>query len=287
MQRHRIYRLSSKSSMKTDLAGIAALPLGAITELYAISLQNGTVLRYTNHPADLSFDGQNYLSHQLLITRDAIKTKVGIEVDETTLTLSADDDFFIQNKSIVTFCRNGGFDGTRAVIYRARRNVTRHLFEGRVSNSNPSLYSVELTIKSDVELLDSLMPSELILPSCSHTVYDAGCGLRKSDFGFPATVQAGSTLMMLVTNLTKAQGYFSLGSITFTSGANAGVTRSVRAYAGGLFELSYPLEFMPQTGDAFTAYTGCDSSSDTCLNRFNNLDNRLAFEFVPPPEDSV
>jgi uncharacterized phage protein (TIGR02218 family) len=273
--------------MKQNLTGVGALPTGVIAELLVITLQNGTVWRLTNYPQDLVFGGSVYSGGQLLFDRGAITSKVGLEVNEVDISLYATDDFTILGKTLAGFCRTGGFDGATVALYRARHNVTRHLFEGRVSVVNPSLYSVDLIIKSHLELLNSLMPDQLILPRCSHTVFDAGCNAIKSSVSVNATAQAGSTLMSIASDLMQASGYFSLGSLSFNSGANAGLTRTIRAYADGVLDLAYPLEATPQSGDTFTAVAGCDGSYSTCLNRFNNLDNRLAFEFVPTPEESI
>jgi hypothetical protein len=66
------------------------------------------------------------------------------------------------------------------------------LFSGRVSEINPSRYEIALTVKSDLEILDTLMPRNTLQPTCIHTLYDSGCTLLKSAFQVAGVVTAGS-----------------------------------------------------------------------------------------------
>ncbi len=75
------------------------------------------------------------------------------------------------------------------------------------------------------------------------------------------------------------------GSISFASGANAGVTANVNSVtAGNALGLGYPLQSVPVPGDAFTVYDGCDHTPGTCQSKFNNLANFRGFPYVPPPQ---
>ncbi|MCX8254020.1 MAG: phage BR0599 family protein [Beijerinckiaceae bacterium] len=74
------------------------------------------------------------------------------------------------------------------------------------------------------------------------------------------------------------------GTITFTSGANAGVSATVKSVAAGAsLTLAYPLQAAPAPGDAFTVYQGCDHRLTTCQSQFANQANFRGFPFVPPP----
>jgi uncharacterized phage protein (TIGR02218 family) len=74
------------------------------------------------------------------------------------------------------------------------------------------------------------------------------------------------------------------GTITFTSGANSGVIKTVQNYSDGtppILQLIYPLEYAPATGDTFTASYGCDKSLTICQSRFNNTGNYRGFPYTP------
>ena len=78
------------------------------------------------------------------------------------------------------------------------------------------------------------------------------------------------------------------GQILFTSGANAGLLKAVKSYAGQFFTFNSPLPFVPNAGDLFTAYPGCDKTQATCSSsKFNNLVNFEGFPYVPAPETAI
>jgi uncharacterized phage protein (TIGR02218 family) len=146
--------------------------------------------------------------------------------------------------------------------------------------------SAKLTVNSDLALLDIDMPRNVYQPTCLHTLYDSGCTLVKNAFGTNGTVGSGSTASAI--NWSGASANFVQGSITFTSGVNAGVTATVGSVAAGSsMSLLYPLESVPAAGDGFTVYYGCDHTPGTCRSKFNNLANFRGFPYVPPPQMAI
>ena len=143
--------------------------------------------------------------------------------------------------------------------------------------------SVKFTAKSFLELLNIQMPKNLYQPPCNHTLYDAGCGLSKAAFTVTGTTNAGATKSAIPNGLTQADGYFALGSLTYTSGVNSGISRTVKDYTTGNVSLAYPLPNAPAAGDTFTIYPGCDLMQATCTNKFGNVVNFKGFPFVPLP----
>ncbi len=51
--------------------------------------------------------------------------------------------------------------------------------------------------------------------------------------------------------------------------------------AGNSIELYLPMPHPVHTGDAFSIVAGCDKLHDTCKNKFNNIVNRQAEDFIP------
>jgi len=158
------------------------------------------------------------------------------------------------------------------------------LFEGRVADLEVGRTTAKIRVKSDLDLLNVQMPRNLYQPGCLHTLYDAGCTATKASFGFASTAASGSTVALVRCGLAQGADYFTLGTITFTAGANVGVSRSVKKYTTGALQLMRPLINPPGVGDAFIAYAGCDKSTSTCQARFSNLANYRGFPFVPAPE---
>jgi uncharacterized phage protein (TIGR02218 family) len=100
-------------------------------------------------------------------------------------------------------------------------------------------------------------------------------------------VQAPVSVNKLVSVSARTDGYYDNGQIVFTSGPNAGLTKAVKQYFGRTFFFNSPLPFMPNAGDTFTAYPGCDKTQNTCTSRFNNLANFGGFPYVPVPETAI
>jgi hypothetical protein len=88
--------------------------------------------------------------------------------------------------------------------------------------------------------------------------------------------------------LVNQTGYFDLGYLTFTSGANAGLTFTVDEYLGaGVITIRKVLPFPPSVGDTFSILPGCNKAMTTCNYKFSNLANFGGFPFVPTPETAL
>ena len=237
---------------------------------------------------------QQYVSTSPKVVRDRTKISVGIEVDDMTVTLYGGITDLIQGIPFPQFVANGGFDGARLSVDRcfmATYGDTSagvvNIFTGSISDVKPSRTEIALTVSSDLQLLNAPMPRNVYAPACSHNLYDAGCGAVKASFGAVSSCATGSTKLLINCALAQASGYFDVGTVTFTSGANAGATRTVKSYTPGVINLSLPLPSIPAVGDTFTCYAGCDKSQSTCTNKFNRLVSFRGFPFVPVPEASI
>ena len=147
--------------------------------------------------------------------------------------------------------------------------------------------SAKLSVNAGTAYLSMQLPAVILQPGCTNTLFDARCGLVKASFAEANVVQAGSTVNKLISLSAKTDTYYDNGQIAFTSGANAGLVKAVKAYAGQFFTFNSPLPFVPNAGDSFTAYPGCDKTQSTCTNKFSNLVNFEGFPYVPAPETAI
>jgi uncharacterized phage protein (TIGR02218 family) len=267
-----------------------------MADCFTFTLQSGLILRYTNIDVSFSYNGNAYLANSVLIDGLKYKAAIGLEVDQQQMTVAArQTDTISAGAPFLQALRDGAFDG--AEIERDRVFFSDILggtaigsvllFKGRLGPIDQiGRTSAKLTVNSDLTLLDVDMPRNLWQSTCVHTLYDSGCSLVKNAFGTAGAVGAGSSASLI--NWSGANLNFQQGTITFTSGVNAGVTANVNStVAGTSLTLGYPLESPPATGDAFTAYYGCDHTQATCQSRFNNAVNFRGFPYVPPPELSI
>jgi uncharacterized phage protein (TIGR02218 family) len=285
-----------KSTTTAVLAAINAAraapdaPL-AFAECFTFTLSTGAVLTWTNVDLPVSANGAMFSATGPLVSGFKYKASVGLEVDKQQVTIAARPTDLISGSPVLNAIREGAFDG--ATVQRDRvflsaiggaviGSVT--LFHGRVSTvDNVGRTQAQITVASDLVILDYDMPRNLYSPTCVHTLYDSGCGVIRGTYSVNGVVGAGSTAS-LINSAVAAAGHVQ-GSLVFTSGLNANVRATVKSViAGASLSLMYPLPSPPATGDAFTVAFGCDHTRGTCQGKFNNLVNFRGFPFVPPPQ---
>jgi uncharacterized phage protein (TIGR02218 family) len=268
-----------------------------MADLYTITLTGGTVLRYTTWDTSLTVSGHTFLTGPPNIARSAIEEKLGMDVATLEVTIDASLSDTINGVPILQAIGQGLFDGAgfridRLFMDSASNQIgTVVRFSGFIGPVNELSRSyAKLDIEAGTKLLQMQLPAIILQPGCTNTLFDARCGLVKASFAESNIVQAGSTVNKLLSLSVKADGYYDNGQIVFTSGANAGLVKAVKQYfsgSPGFFTFNSPLPFVPNAGDAFTAYPGCDKTQLTCTNKFSNLVNFEGFPYVPAPETAI
>lgn len=277
---------------------IALLDLNqfVMADLYTITLLDGSAYYYADYDFDLVFSGHVFKSDTFIFGRGKISLAVGTQVDSLDIDINAISGALIAGVTLPQMTHNGGLDGARVKVERVFMPASSpldtsagsvFLFEGRLSEVDSSRYEVTGKVNSDMELLNIQMPRNLYQPSCMHSLYDSGCTIDRELFKGTGTLSVGSTANNLITSLTQSTGYFTQGTIIFTSGANAGVRRTIRSYAGSVISLTLPLKGAVAAGDAFIAYAGCDNTQVTCQAKFNNKQNFRGFPYIPTAETAT
>ena len=73
--------------------------------------------------------------------------------------------------------------------------------------------------------------------------------------------------------ISYADDYLADGLVTFTSGANSGLSAKVKTFAANTVTLSLPMISTPEPGDAITVVAGCRKRLEDCSGKFNNVLN--------------
>ena len=280
--------------MRTASAGLITLLNSAtqlaFADLYTFTLSGGQVLRYTSADRAITYSGNTW-GIGPLIRRSRTKLTVGISVDSLDLSISANATVLVSSTPMMQFIAQGGLDGARCKLERvfmsdwsAAPAGSIVLFSGRVNDVTISRYEAQITVQSDLELLDANVPRNLYQPACMNTLYDGACGKNRIAMSVSGSLSGTPTRAVMATGRAEADGYFDLGVITFTTGQNSGQARTVKKYAGGVVTLITPLPFTPVAGDWFTMYPGCDKTMGTCNSKFGNLSRFRGQPFVPVPE---
>lgn len=262
-----------------------------MADLFTFTLVGGMVLRYTTADADLVVAGNVFLGSDVLIERGRVRTVLGLEVDTLDLRINALPEHVIGTTPFLQAMRNGALDGAAVKVERyftpawgSAQYGTVTMFSGKVADLDVGRFGGRLRVNSDLHILNIQMPRNLYQPGCLNTLFDGACTLAKAAWGVNSSVGSGSTSAVINCGLGQASGWFDMGTISFTSGVNIGVTRSIKQYAPGVISLMNPLVSAPADGDTFTAYAGCDKQQATCSGKFNNLANFRGFPYVPAPE---
>lgn len=259
-----------------------------MADLFRITLSNGQILRHTNVDMPVVWDGQTYEAHKLIIKRGATRVAVGLDVDSNTLEITAEPDYRLEGLQWSEAALGGALDGARVVIERiffsdwATPVGAVVIFSGRVSDVSGSRSAVKVDVKSDIELLNVSSPRNIYQAGCMRTLYDGGCKVNREKFTVNGRVTANSaTGTELACNLTQADGWFNQGVIKFTSGRNAGLSRTVKEHKNGRLSFALRLPFPPQSGDVFKIYPGCDKRQETCGKKFDNIVHFRGFPYIP------
>ena len=288
-----------------------------MAELLTITLGNGIILRYCNAPVVLSYGGNSY--QPLNWERGDIVTCLGLEVDEVELTIwprtypiscnSVGQQDLIMGIPWMQAVRQKLLFGAEVLLERGDIDPsvgpdivgTVYLFSGRFAEPSYDDGN-KLSIKSDMEVFNRVVPAQIYQPGCPFTLFDLDdpmnvrCGLNKNDWVEGGTVTgAGTNNTFLVGGLAQAAGYFDLGRLEWLSGYNLGLTRVIRAYVPGQIIVSGGFPYVPQVGDAFACWPGCDKQKATCNDKFSNtvvVDGVTVLRyggqcFVPKPETAI
>lgn len=250
-----------------------------ITLVNSLGFTTSQVYYWTEADTNLTYNGQVYTAAvdqggQPLLERGAIRTERGLKSSTMDLTLYCGQSAKILGVNAQLAAHNGAFDMAEVLITRVVMPTWGDcstlggcvLFDGVVASVEIGSTEVVLHVASWIQNLSIQMPRTLFLPQCANTFCDASCGLSLASVTQTGTVAAGSTTTSINGLPSKAANYWQNGVITFTSGANTGVSMAISAYAaGGAATLVMPLPNAPSTGDAFSVYPGCAKTLGACL----------------------
>jgi uncharacterized phage protein (TIGR02218 family) len=128
---------------------------------------------------------------------------------------------------------------------------------------------------------------DLYAPSCRATFGDSRCKVSLAAHTVTGSITgAVSNQQFSDSSRTEASGIFTFGLITFTSGDNIGLSMEVKEYlysaaTGGKIMLALPMPYSISAGNNYSLSKGCDKTSKTCHERYNNIVNFRGEPHVP------
>lgn len=263
-------------------------------DLYTITMAGGQVLRWTAHDQSVTIGSETWVRGPGL-SRDEMTFAVGVESQAMSLQVAADQSIQVNGTPLLAFLLSGGFDGAEVRAFTAFRAELGDAewvgkleqFSGRVSDVESSArMKVQVTVRSVLEAFNQPIPPTVYQPQCRNTLYDENCQVPRAPNEYGGTVAVASSGGRLVFghSLLLGAGFFDLGSVKMLTGANAGVSRTIRTYSTTQVTVLQPWPHPVAVGDSFAIYRGCDLTMATCVNRFDNLQGFRGFPYIPPPE---
>lgn len=251
---------------------------------WKITRKDGTVLGFTDHDKEVTFDSVTY-SPNTAVNPTGIEKKLDLSVDNLEV-IGAVDSSAITEADI----ERGLYDSASVEIYQVNwQDVSeRYLLQAGVIGT---ITYGELEYIAEFRGLSYQLQQtkgRIYSPLCDAVLGDSRCGVSLTNF--TGAVTSNPSTYSFVTDDLSAQetNFFTRGKITFTSGSNNGVEREVRSdvKVGNDHTLNFwePLPFESSVGDTFTITAGCDKTYETCKAKFNNGTNFRGFPYIPPKE---
>jgi uncharacterized phage protein (TIGR02218 family) len=273
--------------MKTLGSGFAAHVAQTVTTLawcWKLTRNDGAVQGFTDHDRNLVMGGVTYLATSGF-TASQIQSQLDFSVDnlEVTSALSSDtlneDDLAagLYDGALVEIWRVNWADTTQAVLMR----------KGSLGEVKRGKAAFQAGINGLLQVLNQAQ-GHVFGFACDADLGDARCTIDLTNplfNGSGAVAVAIDGRRFTATGLGAfADAFFSGGKITWTSGANAGLSMEVKRHAVVSTTVSIELwQAMSETvdvSDTFAVTAGCDKTFATCKAKFANVGNFRGFPYM-------
>lgn len=278
--------------MKTISTALATHIAGEVTTLatcWKLKRRDGIIIGFTDHDADLIISGVTYES-ETGFTPSAIANTAALNVDNLDVQgmLSAG---FVTESDIFA----GKYDFAEIEIFQVNY---KDLSQGTLKLRRGWLGEVSLHKQQFIAEVRGLTQrlsqtiGELYSPSCRAALGDSRCKINLAIHTVTGSVTTAiSGQSFYDTARTETSDIFTFGNITFTSGANSGLSMEVKEYrknaSDGKITLVLPMPYAIALGDNYSLTKGCDKSISTCFSRFNNVVNFRGEPYVPGLDRSL
>lgn len=281
---------ATPSALKTHMAG----GVTTLATLWRITLTDGTIRRFTDHDAGITYGGATYTSAAGYEASD-VETSSAMSVSNMELR-----GFILSPHVTEDEILSGLWDHALVEIFRVNyADLTmgdEKLFKGRLGEITKGRQVYRAELRSMTQQLQRNI-GELTSISCRYDLGDTRCAQNLTDYTVSsATISAVASNHQFTTNLpTKTvrltpsttgappDDYFQGGKLTWLTGANAGKVVEVEEYdsASGDITLTQSMYFDVTTSDTFSVVAGCNKLHKTadgvydghCKVRFGNVVN--------------
>ncbi len=243
------------------------------------------VFGFTDHDLPLAFDGTTF-EPESGFTASEIRSGSDLSVD------AQDAEGVLTSTTITeTDILDGRWDNASVEIWRVNWQDTSQrvlMRRGAIGQVRRGRVQFVAEMRSLAHALNQTV-GRTFQATCDAVLGDARCGVDLTD---PAYVGSGTVVTVTgdrsftVSGLSAfADGWFALGTLSWTGGANAGRKAEVLSDAVGTTDVIVTLLEAPvraiAVGDTFNITAGCDKRFETCRDKFANAVNFRGFPHIP------
>lgn len=254
---------------------------------WRITRLDTTVLGFTEHDEDLTFDSTTFLAASGF-TATQISSELGLSVDnlnaEGALSSSA-----ISEDDLAA----GRYDAAEVELFWVNfEDVSERvlLLKGTVGEVKRGDLAFSAELRSMTHALQQTT-GRTYRRYCDADLGDSRCTIDLTDAAYSSSGTVSSVegnRLLTVTGLSpNSDGFYSFGKLEFTSGENSGLTIPVKTHSVGTSPVVTKVllwekpPFDVVASDTFDISAGCEKRFAVCRDKFSNVLNFRGFPNIP------
>ena len=250
-----------------------------LAQCWKMTRRDSTVLAFTDHDQNIVYDGITYQA-QGGMNSSAVVSQSSLAVDNLDIEgiLSADS---IKETDILAGLYDYSEIENFIINYEDKSQSAISLRKGWLGEIKIQNNQFVAEVRGFTQALSSHL-GELYSSECRANFGDAECGYNLASVTVTGSVTAvADNSRFSDTSRAEANGHFNRGVLTFTSGANLGISREVKEFRNQEVVLSLPMPNEITLADNYTLIRGCDKSFNTCASTYSNAVNFRGEPHVP------
>jgi uncharacterized phage protein (TIGR02218 family) len=256
-----------------------------LARCWIVTRRDGVTMGFTDHDADLTI--ASTLCHaDTGLTASEATARLGLQVDGSEIAGALADDSLAEADLAA-----GRYDAAAIEMHLvdwSEPSLSVLLAKGVLGEVRREGQAFTAEFRSLAHRLDE-ESGRLYTATCAADLGDARCTIDLTNPAFRGSgtvaALAGASALHAAGLDAFADGWFTEGKLSFTSGANTGFAVEVKTHRialdGVLIELWQRAPEPIAPGDPFTVTAGCDKRFSTCRDRFANAVNFRGFPHIP------
>jgi len=271
--------------LPSALASALASGVTTLCWCWRIAPRAGAALGFTDHDRDIVFGGTAFEAASGF-TASEIRESVGLSVDNLEV-----ESALSSPRLSETALAAGDFDDAEVEIFRVdwtdpgNRVLVRRGSIGEVRRTGSAFAAEVRGLAHELQQTKG----RVFQYSCDAELGDPRCGIDLADAAYRAEGSVATALgdrVFATSDLVDfADGWFTRGLLTFTTGDNAGRAVEIKRHKRRSPDATLELWQFPgaaiASGDTFVVTAGCDKQHATCLAKFSNIVNYRGFPHMP------